>query len=58
MSANGADVTRILNAVADGDTKATDELLVAVYQWPAPRTRAGRAGGISSPQRPRRCDGF
>ena len=32
MSANGADVTRILDAVADGDVNATDELLVAVYQ--------------------------
>jgi RNA polymerase sigma factor (TIGR02999 family) len=32
MSANGSDVTRILDAVADGDVKATDELLIAVYQ--------------------------
>ena len=32
MSANGADVTRILDAVRQGDAKATDELLAAVYQ--------------------------
>jgi RNA polymerase sigma factor (TIGR02999 family) len=32
MSANGTDVTRILDALGKGDAKATDELLVAVYQ--------------------------
>ena len=32
MPANGPDVTRILDAVRQGDAKATDELLVAVYQ--------------------------
>ncbi len=32
MSTNMTDVTRILDAVRQGDAKATDELLVAVYQ--------------------------
>ena len=32
VSANGADVTRILDAVGKGEAKATDELLLAVYQ--------------------------
>ena len=32
MSTNRTDVTRILDAVRQGDAKATDELLAAVYQ--------------------------